>query len=141
PEDLDQYLQVNRPSTWMVLGAIIILLVGFCVWGFMGKLTTTVDAAVVVDQGNVVCYITEQDMAKLPKESLIQIADSEFLLKDTGLAPIFIDDNVDISVKLAGNLMNGMVVYPLSVDADLPDGIYVGKIQIESVKPASFIMN
>ena len=36
PEQMDDYIRVSNPSVWMILAAVIVLLVGVCVWGIFG---------------------------------------------------------------------------------------------------------
>lgn len=43
PEDLDELLQVNSVSNWLLLVAIIILLAGFVIWSFFGTISQDVD--------------------------------------------------------------------------------------------------
>ena len=35
PEQLNEYIRVANPGVWMVLAAIVILLAGVVVWGFI----------------------------------------------------------------------------------------------------------
>lgn len=42
PEQLNEYIRVTNPGIWVTLVAIIILLIGVCVWGALGKIETTV---------------------------------------------------------------------------------------------------
>ena len=39
PEKLDDYIRVTKPSVWMTLAAVGVLLVGTIVWGIFGELT------------------------------------------------------------------------------------------------------
>ena len=40
PEQMNDYIRVANPSVWMILAAIIVLLIGVCVWGMYGQLDT-----------------------------------------------------------------------------------------------------
>ena len=40
PEQLGDYIRVSNPSVWIILGAIIVLLIGSCVWGIFGTIDT-----------------------------------------------------------------------------------------------------
>ena len=42
PEQMNDYIRVSNPSVWMLLAAVIVLLIGVCVWGAFGHLDTTV---------------------------------------------------------------------------------------------------
>ena len=60
PEQLNDYIRVSNPGVWIVLAAVIVLLVGVCVWGIFGQLETTVGSAAVVKDGKMTVYIKEQ---------------------------------------------------------------------------------
>ena len=47
PEELTDYIRVSSPAMWMILGGIIALLLGACVWGIFGRLDTTLQTAAV----------------------------------------------------------------------------------------------
>ena len=51
PEQLNDYLRVTSPGVWLVLATVIVLLVGVCIWGFLGRIEATTQAAVVTDGG------------------------------------------------------------------------------------------
>ena len=36
PEQLNDYIRVTRPSVWLVLAAVILLLAGIIVWSILG---------------------------------------------------------------------------------------------------------
>ena len=38
PEELNQYIHVIRPGTWLALGAIVLLLVGVVIWCLCGEI-------------------------------------------------------------------------------------------------------
>ena len=41
PEQLNDYIRVTRPSVWLVLIAIILLLIGMLIWSIFGSVTVT----------------------------------------------------------------------------------------------------
>ena len=43
PEQLHDYIKVSSPSSWIVLTAIIVLLIGVLVWGIFGSITVNTD--------------------------------------------------------------------------------------------------
>lgn len=47
PEQLNDYVKVSSPGIWIILAAVIVLLIGACVWGIWGRLETTVPAVVI----------------------------------------------------------------------------------------------
>lgn len=142
PEEYDHYLQVTGAGVWMALGAIVVLLIGAFVWAIFGRLTTTMNVAVVANGDSVVCMIPVDKIDAMdPDEYVVDIADQKLALRDTGRAPEMISAAADPSVLIAGELMEGSFVIPMDVDGVLPEGVYVGKIQVEQVAPISFILN
>lgn len=54
PEQLDLTMEVTRPRSWMVLGALGVLLATLVIWGFVGSIPTRVSAdAVLIQSGGV----------------------------------------------------------------------------------------
>ncbi|MDR1706028.1 MAG: hypothetical protein LBS19_15275 [Clostridiales bacterium] len=37
PEDLNKYIRVTTPAAWLLAAAAALILAGFLVWGFLGK--------------------------------------------------------------------------------------------------------
>lgn len=138
PEQLDQFLQVTRPSTWMVLGAIIVLLLGFCVWGVLGHLDTKVDVAVVSEDGIVMCVVPSD--IKVNDNSSVEIAGVTYSVSYTGMTSV-VDDSFSTAVKMTGDLMDGMFVDYYVVSGTLSEGVYAGVMTVERVSPMSFIFN
>jgi pyruvate/2-oxoglutarate dehydrogenase complex dihydrolipoamide acyltransferase (E2) component len=48
PEQLDTEVRLVRPAGWIALGAVVLVLVAFVVWCFVGTVTTTFPAAGVL---------------------------------------------------------------------------------------------
>ena len=51
PEQLNEYIRVANPGVWVILAAVIVLLVGVCVWGVLGHLDTVLPAAAIAKDG------------------------------------------------------------------------------------------
>ena len=61
PEQLNDYIRVANPSLWMTVGALLVLLCSFVVWGFLGQLQTTVGGYGTLEGGAVVCYLAPSE--------------------------------------------------------------------------------
>lgn len=141
PEQLNQYIKLSNPSVWILLIAIIILLLGVCMWGIFGKMDTKVKAIVISDSYNTNCYIKEEDIKKVEKGMKLEINSESYEILYIDNTPEKIDDNFnDYAIKI-GNLKYGDWVYKCSLNTALLDGIYSGDITVESVKPSTFIIN
>ena len=60
PEKLNDYIQVSNPSSWMVLGAALALLLGVLVWGFFGELTQSASFTGWAQESKLRCYVSNQ---------------------------------------------------------------------------------
>ena len=52
PEEIDNYIRVTRPSLWLALGVIILLLAALILWSITARIeaTTVVDGQTVIEQ-------------------------------------------------------------------------------------------
>ena len=53
PEDLSDYVQVTHPSTWMILGAAVILLAGFLIWAAFASFDSFISGAGTATGGKI----------------------------------------------------------------------------------------
>lgn len=141
PEQLNDYIRVTNPAIWTILAAVIILLVGFIVWGMIGTLETRVNAAAVSDGGSVTLYVSEAEMANVARNNTVRIGDEEYAIFAIAGEPIAVDDSFTAYTLHIGGLSVGQWVYPVTVNAQLPDGVYAADIITDSVSPISFLLN
>ena len=141
PEQLNEYIRVANPGVWMVLAAIIILLVGVIVWGFIGHLETTVSSAVVCENGEAVIYVKEADAEKVNTGMVVRVGDKECKVSAISSEPIRVDDSIPEYAIHLGSLATGEWVYTVEIDGDFTDGVYKAEIVVESISPISFILN
>ena len=73
PEKLNDYLRVTSPGVWMVLGAVIVLLVGVCIWGVFGRIQATRQAVVITESGESTCLVPESAMQGVLQYRTIEI--------------------------------------------------------------------
>ena len=123
PDDLDEYIRVSNPGIWLLLISIIILLIGACVWGFFGHIDSTVDTYVYVTDKVASCRIPAEDLTSVKVG--MRVNTNDFSATITSVSS---EDNQDC-------------ICTLSPDKDVVDGIYEGKIVIDSTRPLSFILN
>lgn len=59
PEEIDQLVRVTSARSWLVLAALILLLIAFGLWGFVGRVSTTVvGKGAIVRRGGVHNVVT-----------------------------------------------------------------------------------
>jgi len=73
PEKLNDYIQVANPSSWMVLGGALALLLGVLVWGFFGMLTEEASFPGVAQEGGLKCYVSNGVAAELEADMEVTI--------------------------------------------------------------------
>ena len=141
PEQLQDYVRVANPGLWMLISTIVILLVGVVVWGFIGKLDTTMPTAIVTDAGKAVIYISESNVEKLDIGMVVRSGDKEYKITGIAKEPIRVDDSLSDYAIHASDLAMGEWVYAVSIDGEHVDGVQKADIVIESISPISFVLN
>ncbi len=143
PEQLNDYIRVSNPSVWMTLAAIIVLLVGVCVWGILGRLETTVSVAALAGDGSVVCYVKEADAREIASGMTVRIGENQFTVQTISASPVTVAQGGPFSDYLlhVGGLQVGEWVYEVVLDGNLADGVYAAEIVVDSVSPMSFVLN
>ena len=141
PEQLNDYIRVSTPSVWMLLTAVVILLVGVCVWGVFGHMDTVLPAVAVAENDNVTAYVKEADADKVLLEAAVSVGGAEGRVLAIGAQPVQVDDTFTEYMRHVGSLQQGEWVYPVTLDAACADGVYAAQIVIDSVSPMSFVLN
>ena len=141
PEQLHDYVRVANPGLWMVISAIVILLAGIIVWGFIGKIDTTMTTAIVTDGKNAVIYVGESEVEKLKIGMTVRSEGNEYTITDIAKEPIKVDESLTDYAIHASGLTAGEWVYAVSIDGEHSDGVQKADIVIESISPISFILN
>ena len=96
PEQMNDYIRVSNPSVWMLLAAVIVLLIGVCVWGAFGHLDTVVQTGGVCEDGRLTVYLSESDFIKLDGEVILSVGEAEYaVVSDAAGAPTRLDERTD----------------------------------------------
>ena len=141
PESLNDYIKVAGPGTWLLLGAIIILLTGACCWGVLGRLHTTVQTVAVSEEGRTVCYVAEDDISSVTENMKIAIDGKEYEITGISDMPVQLREENDAYLLHVLAMEDKSWVYECAIGEAIPDGIYKGVITTDSVSPLSFITN
>ncbi len=146
PEKLDHYLHVTSPGVWILLLAVIILLVGACVWSALGRLETHISVAVVSDQGKCAAYVPESAVDAVVKSRTAKIEGQTITLEPDALEPMTVTDSTNVYVRKAGNLKVGDIVYEIPIKESLEslgleNGVYSATVTTETISPISLLLN
>ena len=141
PEVLDHYLRVTSPGVWLVMAAVILILIGVCVWGVFGHIDSTVDVAVISEDGASYCLVPQDALQAVIEDREITVNGETLELAPKTIEPQTIDSKTNVYVLLAGNLKSGDIVYPVDISSSLEEGIYTGTITTETISPMKFLFN
>ncbi len=146
PEKLDHYLHVTSPGVWILLLAVIILLVGACIWGVLGRLETHVSLAVVSDQGKGAAYVPESAVNAVVKSQTARIEGQSITLEPNALEPMTVTDSTNVYVRQAGGLKVGDIVYEIPIKENLEslgltNSVYSATVTTETISPISLLLN
>lgn len=143
PEQLNDYIKVSNPGIWLSLAAIVVLLVGVCVWAVFGRLESTLQVAAVKSDGRIVCFVKEDDIDKVNNGMTVRIGDDTCKIVGIEREPVPVDESFKEYGKHVGDLTDGEWVYVVYTDWDGGDegDVFSADIIIKSVKPASFVFN
>lgn len=142
PEQLNDYIRVANPGVWLLLGGIVVLLAGVCVWGIFGRLDTVVKAVAVSENGSVICYVGEERAEQLEKGMTFTLNDSEYSVSEISAQPIAADSVLSDYAMHIGDFQPGDWVYSVTAAGNgAEDGIYEAEIVVDSVSPKTFVVN
>lgn len=141
PEQLNDYIRVSNPGVWMMLVAVIVLLIGACVWGIFGRLETKIATAGTAKNGVFVCYVTEENAEKIKAGMTVNVDGNALTVIGISAKPVAVDADMDEYLLYLGGFSEGDWLYEVTASSPLPDGTYKAEIVTESVSPMSFIMN
>lgn len=143
PDQLNQYIRLSNPGVWILLLAIVVLLVGVCIWGYFGKIDTKIKTVVISDNYTSYLYVKEEDMAKIKNGMQVELNNNEniFEIADIEETPEKVTDDMDEYARHLGNFQVGEWVYKCRLNKNLREGTYGANIVVESIAPMVFITN
>ncbi|MBO4365066.1 MAG: hypothetical protein J5804_02085 [Eggerthellaceae bacterium] len=146
PGQLDGYIRATQPGTWLVVLAALVAIVALLVWGVFGRVATTIDDNGIISDGQVVCYLNEQDYSEVKVGDSATVNDQPAKVSNVVPTPVSkreaasgIDDDYTVSML---ELEEWNYEIDLSMD-DLPDDGTLVPIVIttQEVAPISFVLN
>ena len=141
PEQLNDYIKVTNPGVWMALAAIVILLVGVCVWGVFGTLETKLSVAAVSRDGQTVLYVKEDNIASVRENMSVYVGDDTYKVTSVSSQPVAVTEEISEYARHTGELSIGEWVYIVPIDGNMPDGVYRAQVVVDSVSPLYFVFN
>ena len=136
PEQLNDYVKVSSPGIWIILAAVIVLLIGACVWGIWGRLETTVPAVVISKNSTAVCCCDTSYIAKVEVGMTVRVSERELSITSISSQETKLYDYAP-----EAGFGAGQYEYISELSGSVSDGIYQAEIVVESVSPMSFLWN
>ncbi len=146
PDDLDKYVRVANPSMWVVLVACAALLVGLLAWGVFGAVTTSVSAAGVSVDGQVMCFLPANESMKVQIGDEANVNGEHMTVSDIAALPVSRDEADEILQNdyLLNALVTGDWTYKISFEGDevsFQDGIPLNvSITTERIAPITLVL-
>ncbi len=142
PEKLNDYLRVTSAGVWLVLAAVIMLLIGVCIWGIFGRIDATAPAAIVTENGKSICLVPAQALPGVIEHRTVTVDGQQMELVPSALEPEVITEQTNIYTILAGKLSVGDIVYPVELKEPVSEeGIKSGTLVTETMTPASLFFD
>ena len=141
PGDLNQYIHLTTVSIWLVLGAFLVFVIGMVVWGFLGRLTVSVQAVAVSQESSIMLYIPEDQVSRIKQDSELVINDTTATIgeiRENAYTEKASDALDEYQRSLAG-LTEDQKVLVINRTMAVPDGSYSASIILERIKPFSFL--
>ena len=109
PEQLNEYLKVTKPAVWVLLLAVILLLVGFIVWGALTYIGSFVKGTAEVKDGVMIVRFEDDPFAEKIREGMtVNTEETSDIITSIGR-----DGNGDIFAMADTKLKDG--TYEVSV--------------------------
>lgn len=146
PDDLERYIRVTNPSVWVLLAACVFLLAGILAWGVFGSVTTSVAATGTVVDGQAVCFLATDDVAKVDPNDDVVFGGVHMGVADVSALPLSRDEAGALlgSDYLTASLVPADWTYRVLFDGDvsgLAEGVpQAVSITVEHVSPISLIL-
>ena len=141
PEQLNDYIRSASPDVWFIMAAVMILLVGVCVWGIFGHIDTRIESGGVCSGGTLTVYLAEKYEDMMTGDMVITVNDTEYAVSGVSDTPVRISGSGDSYAMHKAGLSEGDYAVIVQAQTDLPDGEYKAVVTVESIPPMRFVIN
>lgn len=122
PEELNDYLQVTRPSVWAVLITVILLLAALFIWSFFVSVESYAAGTASVKNGVITMTFDNEKTAEKV---------------ETGMSVTIGEANAVITS--VGNNDSGKII--AVANANIPDGVYSAKVGYKFTQIIDILVN
>lgn len=137
-DELNAYLKVARPTIWISLSLILIILIGILTWGFLGKIEVKVIGAAEVKNNVLTNYIRKDSFKDVKENQTIKFNDKICTIISID-NPIQVTKDFNEYLKQKGEFLIGEYVYPCKANIECEDGYYITETITDIVAPLSYV--
>lgn len=146
PEQLNDYVRVTSPAIWLLITAIIALLAGACIWGTFGLIQRTIHLTSYVKDNAAYAFVPDSEIGQVDTGMTLVVGDTRCTITAVSESAMQIQYYMnELFGKDAGaeNQIEdpSKMVWRITADTDLPNGMYASQIIVEQVHPISFLTN
>lgn len=141
PDQLNDYIKVSTPGMWRLLAAVIIFLVGVCVWCVTARLESHINAVCISDGHTAQLVVKEDDKDEIDMGMVATIEGVDYVIATIPNQAVQVDDYINEYAQYKGKVQEGEWVFLVALE-DAPEaGTYTAKVVVESIPPIKFIFN
>ena len=141
PEQLNDYLRGTNISLWLILGAVIILLLGFGVWGVFGRLETRVNVIAISWNGEIEAFVNEKDISGISVGQKVYVDGEEHKVLSISNEVVSVEAHFSNDMVHLERLTEQDMYYVLDLSGSLPKGAYDAAIVKEEYPPLSLLFD
>lgn len=141
PEQLNDYLRGTNISLWLILGAVIILLLGFGVWGVFGRLETRVNVIAISWNGEIEAFVNEKDISGISVGQKVYVDGEEHKVLSISNEVVSVEAHFSNDMVHLERLTEQDMYYVLDLSGSLPEGAYDAAIVKEEYPPLSLLFD
>ncbi len=141
PDQLNDYVRLSNPGVWFILSAIMVILIGACIFGALGHIDSSVPAVGIAKGGKMVCLVKKEFGDRFTQDMKLKIDDREYNVSVRSPKPVTVWDTTDPYALFIGDMQPGEWVYEIDVDGSFTDGAYAADLVTEEVSPVTFLFN
>lgn len=125
PDDLNEYITVSKPSVWIILLSVLVLLIGTCIWGIFGTIVSKRDIGLITEKGDTYCIVHAENVELAQKAKSINIEGTE---------------NVQIKDIDYSQVDEGIFIVHFDIDG-MSEGNHTGEVILDVIHPFDFLTN
>lgn len=141
PERIDSYIKTTSAPSKLIIAAIVLVLAGFTVWGFYGRVELTCSAVTVCRDGIAVCYIGEDDAESISGAAEFRIGEKSYRAEKRTEVPTRVENTLSEYEAHVGSFNGNDWIYAVTLDKSMSDGIYKTEVSVKKVSPISLLLN